>query len=58
MKSSGTLTPQGTYEIPITFNVNVASPLINNISNVIGNTVTVNFSYNPNDITSDIIERI
>jgi hypothetical protein len=58
MKSSGTLNAQGAYEIPITFNVNVASNLINNISNVIGNTVTVNFSYDPNNITSDIIERI
>lgn len=56
-KTNGKLS-NNKYEIPINFITNVVSKEINNIEEVIGNRVSVNFSYDPNDITSEIVQLI
>lgn len=56
-KTNGKLS-NGKYELPINFITNVVSKEINNIEEVIGNRVSVNFSYDPNDMTSDIVKLI
>lgn len=48
----------GSYIIPITFNVMATEPSINNINNIVGNKVTIEFSYTPNLITGQIIQNI
>jgi hypothetical protein len=57
-KTAGTLDINGNYIIPITFNVNVNSEITNRISTVKGNRVSMIFSYNQSDTTSEIIEVI
>jgi hypothetical protein len=56
-KTNGKLS-DGKYTIPINFITNVVSKELNNITDVIGNRVSVSFVYDPNDITSDIVQLI
>lgn len=56
-KSEGELI-NGSYVIPVSFNVTATEPTINNITNIVGNMVTIQFSYTPNVITGQIIQNI
>jgi len=56
-KSNGNLS-DGKYIIPINFITNVISKELNNINEIIGNKVSIEFSYDPNDTTSDIVQLI
>lgn len=56
MKTNGDLNSDGSYSIKTEFTTNIASSETNNIDKKIGNNIIVNFSYNPTDISSSIIQ--
>ena len=57
-KANGKVNSTGSYVIPVSFKVTPTNSQINNVSTIVGNIVNLEFSYDPNDTTSPIIQII
>ena len=57
-KANGKMNSLGSYVIPVSFKVMPTNTQINNVNTIVGNIVNIEFSYNPSDTTSPIIQII